>query len=244
MFNPNQEQDILDMLASWKLGKKVTELDVQSGLSTDDVIEIQRDGLSKQSTLSDVIDLSDSFLIGSNASKKVYSSERSDSDSDGNDIGTTYAKKTEIGQGMLAGFVYEWFGAFSDIPDGFVFCNGNNGVLVNGYKIPDLRGRWLVGYDPTSPATPAVSTDTSLNYGAVGNTGGLNNVVLTIPNLPSHSHSVNIYENGTQNNNGYIASSDNPSISKGTSTSTSVGGGIAHENRPPYVVGIPVMKVS
>ena len=58
-------------------------------------------------------------------------------------------------------------GAADMIPDGWALCNGQNGT-------PDLRDRFVVGAGPRK------------RYGTRG--GG--NTVLSIANLPSHSHSV------------------------------------------------------
>lgn len=76
---------------------------------------------------------------------------------------------------------------------GFALCNGQNGTL-------DLRGRFVIGYDPSQPSTPVDntsvvdvnnlnllsydSTDT-MNYGAIGNKGGgVKDITNTI--YPSH----------------------------------------------------------
>ena len=60
-----------------------------------------------------------------------------------------------------------WSGNTSNIPTGFVLCDGNNGT-------PNLTDRFVVGAGSA--------------YG-VGATGGSSSVTLSIANLPSHNHS-------------------------------------------------------
>jgi len=78
---------------------------------------------------------------------------------------------------------------------GFALCNGQNGTF-------DLRGRFGIGYDPTTANTPADnsslvnnqnqitydSTDVK-NYGAIGNIGG--GLKTPSTTLPSHRLTVN-----------------------------------------------------
>jgi microcystin-dependent protein len=74
-----------------------------------------------------------------------------------------------------------WSGSPATIPSGWALCDGQSGR-------PDLRGRFIVGYDPAIP-----------QYNNIGNSGGSptdTTTVLTEANLASHSHS------GTTNNDG------------------------------------------
>lgn len=68
---------------------------------------------------------------------------------------------------LPSGIILLWSGQTTNIPSGWVLCNGSNGT-------PDLRSRFVVG---------AGSTYT------VGTTGGSNTVALVTGNLPSHNHS-------------------------------------------------------
>ncbi len=68
------------------------------------------------------------------------------------------------------GVINMWSGSLSDIPYGWALCDGTNGT-------PDLRGRFIVGYNPND-------TD----YNAIGKTGGAKLVTLTTSQMPSHSH--------------------------------------------------------
>jgi len=84
------------------------------------------------------------------------------------------------------GGIIMWSGNALSLPDGFELCSG--GTPVNGITIPDLRGRFLVGIDPRELSSPTNTTDLVVNYGAIGNRGGLNQVVLEKDQLPIHSH--------------------------------------------------------
>ena len=53
---------------------------------------------------------------------------------------------------------------------GWYKCDGNNGAAVNGLTIPDLRNKFIMGYDSGS------------------RTGGSNDRTLGIANIPGHSH--------------------------------------------------------
>lgn len=65
-----------------------------------------------------------------------------------------------------SGLISMWSGAASNIPDGWLLCDGSNGT-------PDLRGRFIVGAGG--------------DY-AVGATGGSNTVALSAEEMPSHTH--------------------------------------------------------
>ena len=114
-----------------------------------------------------------------------------------------------------SGGIIMWFAGIATIPSGFVICDGNNGS-------PDLRNRFIVG------AGDQYNRD---------DTGGLNSVTLTIDEMPSHSHSLDVDTNYERN--GSDASSDFGG--SGTNTS-STGGNQPHENRPPYYALVFIMK--
>ena len=128
-------------------------------------------------------------------------------------------------------------GSLNAIPTGWQLCNGTNGT-------PDLRGRFIVGFDQDKP-----------DYDDIGNTGGLEEVELTIGQLPqhnfegitssggSHSHTVNTSEthDGAGKFAGGGAASEPSTLSTNSAGShnhnfstDSVGNDEAHENRPPY----------
>ena len=142
-----------------------------------------------------------------------------------------------------SGAIIMWSGAANAIPNGYVLCDGNNNT-------PDLRNRFVVGAGSGS------------SY-SVDDTGGAASVTLATANLPSHSHTVS----GTtgddshshtipsassigggsrvtsQNSTGNTATTTSDTHSHSFSATTSnVGSGTAHENRPPYYALCYIMK--
>lgn len=68
------------------------------------------------------------------------------------------------------GFIQDFYGNVNTIPRGWYLCDGTNGT-------PDLRGMFIVGYDPRDS-----------EYNQVGKNGGLKNVTLTESQMPIHTH--------------------------------------------------------
>ena len=169
-----------------------------------------------------------------------------------------------IGRTIPSGIITMWSGSISNIPKGWVLCDGQNGT-------PDLRDRFIVG--------------AGKSY-SVGNTGGANSVTLTVDNLPAHSHTMgsagsHSHTGSTNSSGSHTHSYSRPSgnyiinpISSGsrsvrdswindttgsagghshslsinsagshTHTINNTGGGKAHENRPPYYALAFIMKI-
>ena len=124
-------------------------------------------------------------------------------------------------QGIPSGMIMIWSGAANAIPSGFTLCDGNNST-------PDLRDRFVVG---------------AQNAYSVGATGGADSVTLTVSQIPSHNHSVTFPitapQGGLVSNNQFGCNHNSSGM---TRTSSSVGGGGSHENRPPYYALCYVMK--
>lgn len=76
--------------------------------------------------------------------------------------------------GVPKGGIIMWSGAEDQIPDGWALCDGSNGT-------PNLRDRFVVG--------------AGNGYG-VGTTGGEATHVLTIAEMPSHTHSQDPHNHG------------------------------------------------
>lgn len=74
--------------------------------------------------------------------------------------------------GVPSGTIVMWSGAIDSIPVGWKLCNGSNGT-------PDLSGKFIVGYDSLN-----------IDYNSVGKTGGLEEVTLSIDELPAHTHAM------------------------------------------------------
>lgn len=144
----------------------------------------------------------------------------------------------------------------SVIPDNYAVCDGqalsqtlypdlyavlgtrfNKAGTANGmFCLPDLRGRFIVGQGSEA------------DYNTVGKTGGEKTHKLTVNEMPSHRHVYLGDEQHHMTDYDQIAYSGNiggPSGSgDGYAIQTSAaGGGVAHENRPPYFVLFYIMRL-
>lgn len=94
---------------------------------------------------------------------------------------------------MPKGAIIMWSGSWSNIPNGFALCNGNNGEAINGVAIPDLRGRFVVG-----------GNSGSSEFNVSGKTGGSMSQTLTINNMPKHRHKISIPSDKTNGEGNYV----------------------------------------
>ena len=140
------------------------------------------------------------------------------------------------GSNIPAGGVIIWTGAADAVPDGWALCDGTNGT-------PDLSGRFVLGSSATH---------------AVGETGGSEEVTLTVEQMPSHNHQQRLTENNAPTN--YIAqkasganikvgrqltaSAISSSVVVGYANYTeSNGNGEPHPNMPPYYALAYIMRL-
>lgn len=174
------------------------------------------------------------------------------------------AVKNYVDKRLPSGLISMWSGA--EIPDEWVLCNGENGT-------PDLRGRFVVGFDKDNPA-----------YNQTKKTGGEETVMLSIDQLPAHSHEDSghehdIEDDGHNHNNDDFnrllrlsreeedktpegkdkkgsgtevniidsralqSNKTGIKILSGNSNIQNTGGNQPHENRPPYYVLAYIMKL-
>jgi microcystin-dependent protein len=126
-----------------------------------------------------------------------------------------------------SGIITIWSGAISNIPNGWVLCDGNNGT-------PDLQNRFVVG--------------AGNNY-AVGDSGGSASHTLTNSELSAHSHRT---LNGGGSGSGDLLFNDESlnlydfeefSANTQGGVIENTGGDSAHENRPPYYALAYIQKV-
>lgn len=122
-----------------------------------------------------------------------------------------------------AGLISMWAG--TSPPTGWALCNGAGGT-------PDLRGMFIVGYDPSDA-----------DYNAIGDNGGAKTVALALTEIPAHTHGITVgphsastasFDSGTNFQTHLAAASENTG---------SAGGGTAHENRPPYYTLAYIIKL-
>jgi microcystin-dependent protein len=91
-------------------------------------------------------------------------------------IGTVATAGSWVGGGAApVGAIVMWSGTSVDRPDGWALCDGS---VVNGYKTPDLRGRFIVGS----------GTGPGLSERRVGATGGSEVHWLDPSEAPQHDH--------------------------------------------------------
>lgn len=121
-----------------------------------------------------------------------------------------------------AGVILMWSGTTA--PAGWHLCDGTSGS-------PDLKGKFIVGLDPSDP-----------DYDNISDNGGSKTVTLGIGEIPSHSHAITPGINtGTVVVNSGASSTVPTSLS--SSSTDSIGGGGAHENRPPYYTLAFIIKL-
>lgn len=155
------------------------------------------------------------------------------SDADGTKI-----LPADIGAGwglIPSGGIIEWSGSIASIPAGYVFCNGANGT-------PDKRGKFSLN---------AISDGDGVYY--PGATGGEINHTLITSEMPSHTHT----DAGHSHQFPFSASSGgSASYEVRTATGSSdfywgitasaniqnTGGDGAHNNMPPFLVSVFIMK--
>ena len=143
--------------------------------------------------------------------------------------GTILAKSFEGIGALPKGAILMWSGDPALLPAGWVLCDGTNDT-------PDLKGRFIVGYDPNDA-----------DYNAPGKSGGEKMHTLTVAETPSHAHSgqtashtLSLWKTrlvgGTHGLGAAGKYEVQHFVHQHSFTTASQGGGAAHENRPPYYV--------
>lgn len=123
--------------------------------------------------------------------------------------------------------------------NGAAFEDGKPRPVTDGvhFRIPDLRGRFIVGYSPNDGA-----------YNELGKTGGAKTVTLTVDQMPKHDHYIMAdYLNTKNKNNDKCYSWEKPPIVQDDEDhpkkTAPAGGSKAHENRPPFYALAYIIKV-
>lgn len=108
------------------------------------------------------------------------------------------------------------------IPDGWAVCDGKNGT-------PDLSGLFVMGPSDSHP---------------VKSTGGEAMVTLSINQMPRHRHAVETKSGlGQKQVEEEMEGGLLPTGEASNDNTETVGGGEAHENRPPYFAVYYIMRV-
>lgn len=143
---------------------------------------------------------------------------------------------------------------FTFAPNGWATCDGQlmsiaqntalfsllgtqyGGDGIHTFALPDLRGRMAIGFGQGPGLQPF----------NVGDAGGEEQVTLNITQIPAHTHqaiasSTPANELGVGGNvwgttSVFLYSSNSPSAPMNSLAIGSEGGGMPHENRPPFLV--------
>lgn len=171
--------------------------------------------------------------------------------------------KSSSGDTLPKRSIIMWGGNQTNIPGGWRLCDGGS---LNGVTTPDLRGRFVLGYNDvalvTEEDTPYdVNGGSNARVGAslsVGTVNGEATHQLTIAEMPSHNHGVtdpghnHTYSGITSQQAGSTIFDDSadevnrPTETTSTSTTgisiNNTGADQRHNNLPPYYVLAYIMK--
>ncbi len=101
------------------------------------------------------------------------------------------------------GTIVMWSGAIEEIPDGWLLCDGTEGT-------PDLRGRFIVGYDSEDG-----------DYDVISAEGGASTHTLTLLQMPEHNHTATTVAAGDHSHSVELTTSSGGSHSHSATTSLS-----------------------
>lgn len=127
------------------------------------------------------------------------------------------------------------------LPENWLFCSGQT-IFEDDYpELFAVIGRTYGGNETfgtfATPAFPDRFPVAAANPGggsySLGETGGANSVALSVSELPAHSHELRSRTNAVSGVNARVMAAG-----AGTDAHTDTeleGGGVAHENRPPFI---------
>jgi microcystin-dependent protein len=168
---------------------------------------------------------------------------------------------TEDFIGFFTGIVVPYAG--SSAPTGWLLCDGTTGLdstsdtsladlfTVIGttyggtgaadFDLPDLRGNFILGKDNMGGSSRNRVTDTEAD--TVGSEAGSQTHTLTTDEIPAHTHDQYAGSSGGGSDTwmqSFASGQANQVIS--AENTSSVGGGSAHENMPPYMTMNYIIK--
>lgn len=167
------------------------------------------------------------------------------------------------GSNIPSGGIIAWMGPTA--PDGWILCDGAEYPITDypalasaieaqhgaknffggdgedTFAVPDLRGRFPLG------ANTEVDEEGNQKH-PIGETGGEEEVTLTIKQLAAHTHGFPVISsNGVYGGNGYRLEGNSDSSNKYVSAKNTVvgetGNGAPHPNMPPFLVLTFIIKI-
>ncbi len=131
---------------------------------------------------------------------------------------------------------------------GWALCNGANGTF-------DLRSRFVVGYDPRNTDPGGNIWDVA--YNTPGTAGGEKLHTLNVAEMPVHRHGPDTITGGqygtvrktiggeslTSAAQDSASSGTEPDVTASPAPIAEAGGGVAHENRPPFRVLVIIQRI-
>jgi len=129
------------------------------------------------------------------------------------------------------GSIIMWSGA--TIPTGWVQCDGNQGIQINGINIPDLRGKFILGHNSST------SRDETLSPNSLNTFGGEETHKLTQEELPKVVLPYAIIKSSS----GGVKNWDGAAPIQIYTNTTELGSEMSHNNMPPYYVLMYIIKV-
>jgi len=150
----------------------------------------------------------------------------------------------------MKGIIVAWYDDINTIPNGWVYCNGATYKDSKGNDVvtPDLRSRSILG--ASNPQNVNGLTNHNLTPKSVLDISGFEKVTLNVKEAPEHSHWTQVgstsanWANGSTGNplpGGVLLDFDGKGCK--AEPTNAVGGGKPHNNIPPYMALIYIMKL-